>query len=445
MTIAVDDMVLISIDDHTIEPPDLFERHVPQKYVDAAPHIVVDDRSGDCFWEYAGARLPNIGLGAVAGRPNDEWGFEPSRFEDMRRGCFEVHERVRDMNIAGVMASLCFPSFPTISGALFTFRGEPDVSQAMVRAYNEWHLEEWCGAHPDRFIPLGILPLWDAELAAAEVRWLASKGCRAVTVPQHVGNYGQPAWQDPAWDPLWRACVDESTILNIHIGTGGGVPVPSDLTSYLAYNAIVAIDAVRFTADLLFSRVVTAFPDIRIALSEGGIGWVPFVLERFEDVYSRQRAWTGDDLGDGLSPTDVFRRNFIACFIRDRRGIEMRHEIGVDNICWELDYPHSDSSWPDAPEQLAAQLEGCTDDEVEAITWRNAAREFHYDGVERLGRDACTVRALRSGLDEVDLSAPKVAAGRAPKAGAQALTYGDMKISMASILSGGVSTTSAAE
>ena len=162
-------------------------------------------------------------------------------------------------------------------------------------------------------------------------------------------------------------------------------------------------------------------------------------------MYSRQRAWTGDDLGDGLIPTDVFRRNFIACFIRDRRGIEMRHEIGVDNICWELDYPHSDSSWPDAPEQLAAQLEGCTDDEVEAITWRNAAREFHYDGVDRLGRDACTVRSLRGGLDDVDLAAPKVAAGRAPKAGTKALTYGDMKISMASILSGGVSTTSAAE
>ncbi len=440
MTITPEDMVLVSIDDHTIEPPDMFERFVEGKFVDAAPKIVIDDRTGDCFWEYAGARLPNIGLGAVAGRPNDEWGFEPSRFEDMRRGCFDVHERVHDMNIAGVLASLCFPSFPTISGALFTFRGEPEVSQAMVRAYNRWHLEDWCGAYPDRFIPLGILPLWDADLAAAEVRWLASQGCRAVTIPQHVGNYGQPAWQDPIWDPLWQACVDESTIVNIHIGTGGGVPVPSDLTSYLAYNAIVAIDAVRFTADLLFSRVVTEFTDLKIALSEGGIGWIPFVLERFEDTYSRQRAWTGDDLGDGLSPTDVFRRNFVACFIRDRRGIEMRDQIGIDNICWEMDYPHSDSSWPDAPEQLAAQLEGCSDDEVEAITWRNAARAFHFDGVERLGRDACTVRALRAGLDAVDLSAPRVDAGRAPKAGSKALTYGDMKISMASILSGGTST-----
>jgi hypothetical protein len=442
MTIAPEDMVLISIDDHTIEPPDLFERHVPSRLAAEAPRVVVDEESGDCFWEYAGSRMPNIGIGAVAGRPNDEWGFEPSRFEDMRRGCFDVHERVRDLNIAGVLASLCFPSFPTFSGAMFTYKGEPEVSQAMVRAYNTWHVEEWCGAYPDRFIPLGILPLWDADLAAAEVRWLASRGCRAVSIPQHVGNYGQRPWQDPWWDPLWRACVEERTVLNIHIGTGGGVPVPSDLTSYLAYNTIVAIDAVRFTADLLFSRVVKEFPALKIALSEGGIGWIPFALERFEDVYSRQRAWTGDDLGDGLSPTDVFRRNFIACFIRDRVGVQLRDQIGIEHICWELDYPHSDSSWPDAPEQLAAELVGCSDAEIEAITWQNAAREFHYDGVERLGREACTVRALRSGLDEVDLSAPKVAAGRAPKAGARAITYGDMKVAMASILTGGKTTES---
>jgi len=179
------------------------------------------------------------------------------------------------------------------------------------------------------------------------------------------------------------------------------------------------------------------FPTIKFALSEGGIGWIPFLLERFEDIYSRQRAWTGDDLGSGLTPTDVFRRNFMSCFIRDRVGIEMRDRIGVETICWEMDYPHSDSSWPDAPEQLAAQLEGCSPDEVEAITWRNAARAFGYDAVERLGRENCTVAALRDRIVGMDLSAPKVDAGRAPKAGTTAITYGEMKERMASIIRGG--------
>jgi len=258
-----------------------------------------------------------------------------------------------------------------------------------------------------------------------------------VTAPQHVPNYGQPPWQDSHWDPLWEALCEENAIVNIHIGTGGGVPVPSDQTTYLAYNSMLPIDTQRFTADLLFSPILTKFPTIKFSLSEGGIGWIPFLLERFEDIYSRQRAWTGDDLGDGLSPTDVFRRNFMSCFIRDRVGIEMRERIGVETICWEMDYPHSDSSWPDAPEQLAAQLEGCTPDEVEAITWKNAARAFGYTGVDRLGRASCTVAALREKIAGLDLSAPKVDAGRAPKAGATAITYGDMKVRMASILRGG--------
>ena len=227
-----------------------------------------------------------------------------------------------------------------------------------------------------------------------------------MTIPQHVGNYGQPAWQDPSWDPLWQACVDESTIVNIHIGTGGGVPVPSDLTSYLAYNAIVAIDAVRFTADLLFSRVVTEFTDLKIALSEGGIGWIPFVLERFEDTYSRQRAWTGDDLGDGLSPTDVFRRNFVACFIRDRRGIEMRDQIGIDNICWEMDYPHSDSMWPGAPEELGAVFDtyDVPDDEINKMTFENAMRWYHWDPFTHIPKDQATVGALRKAAEGHDVS-----------------------------------------
>lgn len=432
----VTDLILISVDDHTVEPPDMFEGRVPAKLADEAPRVVTDGE-GNNFWEYAGMRLPNIGLNAVAGRPNDEWGFEPASFDDMRRGCYDVDARVQDMDVAGVLASLCFPSFPTISGALFTFRGEPDVSLPMVRAYNDWHVEDWCGRHPGRFIPMGILPLWDGDLAAAEVRRLASLGCRSVTLPQHIGAYGQPPYQDRRWDPLWAACSDEGTVINIHIGTGGGVPVPSDETTYLAYNAMLAFDTVRFTADILFSRILAEFPDLVFALSEGGVGWIPFLLERFEDTYSRQRAWTGDDLGDGRSPTDVFRRNFLSCFIRDRVGVELRDRIGLETICWEMDYPHSDSSWPDAPEQLLAQLEGCTDDEIEAITWRNAARAYGCDTVERWGRERCTVGALRSRVSGIDLSAPTVDAGRAPKAGTTPITYGDMKQRMASIMSGG--------
>ena len=360
--------------------------------------------SGDCFWEYAGARLPNIGLGAVAGRPNDEWGFEPSRFEDMRRGCFDVHERVRDMDIAGVMASLCFPSFPTISGALFTFQGEPETSPRSWSARTTTGTSRTGAART----PTGSSRSASSRCGTPsspprEVRWLASKGCRAVTLPQHVGNYGQRAVAGPVVGPalagVRRGVAPSSTSTSAPAAV---CRCPSDLTNYLAYNAIVAIDAVRFTADLLFSRVVTDFPDLKIALSEGGIGWIPFVLERFEDIYSRQRAWTGDDLGDGLTP--------------DRRVPPQLHRVL---------HPRPASAWrcarrsgsttsagssttrtptargPTRPSSWPTQLEGCTADEVEAITWRNAARDVplrrrrasRARGVHR----ACASRRARRG------------------------------------------------
>ena len=135
----------------------MFSGHVPDRFADDAPRIV-EDADGTCFWVYDGLQLPNIGLD-----PSQEGrrrvGLDAFRSPTWA-GCYDVDARVNGMNASGVLASLCFPSFPTISGALFTYRGDREVSEVMVRAYNDWHIEDWCGRHPDRFIPMGILPLW---------------------------------------------------------------------------------------------------------------------------------------------------------------------------------------------------------------------------------------------------------------------------------------------
>src|SRR6516165_10815654 len=171
-----DDMILISVDDHLVEPPGLFEGRLPQKYRDQAPKVVHNDR-GDDVWTYLGAQIPNIGLNAVAGRPKDEYGIEPTAFDEMRPGCFDIHERIKDMNAGGVLGSMCFPSFPGFSGRLFAAADDKDLALAVLQAYNDWHVDEWCAAHPGRFIPMGLPVLWDPELAAAEVRRVAAKGC----------------------------------------------------------------------------------------------------------------------------------------------------------------------------------------------------------------------------------------------------------------------------
>ena len=136
--------------------------------------ITKDD--GTDVWVYEGQEAPNIGLNAVAGRPPEEYGIEPTRFAEMRPGCYDIDERVRDMNANGVLGSMYFPSFPQFCGQLFARAEDKDVALAMLQAYNDWHIDEWCGTYPGRFIPLALPPIWDPELMADEVRRVAGEG-----------------------------------------------------------------------------------------------------------------------------------------------------------------------------------------------------------------------------------------------------------------------------
>jgi hypothetical protein len=176
----IDDMILVSVDDHVVEPANMFEGRLPARYADVAPRLVRKDDGTD-VWMYDGREIPNIGLNAVAGRPLDEYGMEPTSFDEIREGCFDVHRRVRDMDVNGVLGSMCFSSFPNLCGQLFSRSSDLDVGLAVLRAYNDWHVDEWCGSYPGRFIPLGLPPIWDPQLMADEVRRVAKKGCHAIT------------------------------------------------------------------------------------------------------------------------------------------------------------------------------------------------------------------------------------------------------------------------
>ena len=131
---------------------------------------------------FEGQEATNVGLNAVAGRPPDEYGVEPTKFSEMRPGCFDIHERIRDMNANGVVASMNFPSYPQFCGQYFARATDKDLALAVLRAYNDWHIDEWCGTYPGRMIPLALPPIWDPQLMADEVRRVAKKGCHAVTL-----------------------------------------------------------------------------------------------------------------------------------------------------------------------------------------------------------------------------------------------------------------------
>ena len=150
---AVDEMILVSVDDHLIEPPDLFVNHLAAKYQDRAPKLVRNEEGSD-VWVFGKVVMETAALNAVAGRPREEYGLEPQSLDEVRPGCYDVHERVKDMDAGGVLASMNFPSFPTFTARVFQ-SDDLDLSIALVRAYNDWHIDDWCGVVPRAVHPDG--------------------------------------------------------------------------------------------------------------------------------------------------------------------------------------------------------------------------------------------------------------------------------------------------
>ncbi len=390
----IDDLILISVDDHIIEPPDLFTHHLDARYLDRAPTLVRNAEGSD-VWTFGTVVMETAALNAVAGRPREEYGLEPQSLDEVRPGCYDVHERVKDMNAGGVLASMNFPSFPTFTARVFA-SDDPALSLALVRAYNDWHIDEWCGAYPARFIPMAVPVIWDAELTAQEIRRVAAKGCHSLSFTENPAALGYPSFHDDYWDPVWRACCDTGTVVAIHLGSSGRLSIPAVDSPPDVMITLQPMNIQSAAADLLWSRVLKNYPDLRVALSEGGTGWVPYFLERVDRTYEMHRAWTLQDFG-GRLPSEVFREHFLTCFISDPVGIALRDRIGIDNIAWEADYPHSDSMWPSAPEELAAEFAtyAVPDPDIAKMTHENAMRWFSFDPFSRMAKEEATVGALR--------------------------------------------------
>jgi predicted TIM-barrel fold metal-dependent hydrolase len=371
----------ISADDHIVEPPDLFEGRLPARFAERAPRIV-EDQFGNQQWLLEGRRMGNIGLSAVVGRDErDKWTTDPLRFEDMRRGCWDIHARVTDMDLAGIDASVCFPSFlPGFAGRMFSRLKDHELGLALVRAWNDWHLEVWAGSYPDRIIPCQLTWLNDAVLAAEEIRRNAARGFKAVTFTENPSAHRLPSLQSGSWDPFLAACEETDTVICLHIGGSGWNPITAPDASIAEAATSVMLNAIAATIDWVWSGVATRFPNLRVAFSESGISWVPAVIERID--YVSDRTLKGDPGGwqdPELRPSEVLRRNFWFCGIDDPVGVLMRDCIGVDNILLECDYPHADSSWPDTQHVLNEMLAGVPEGEADMMAYTNAARLFRHD------------------------------------------------------------------
>jgi predicted TIM-barrel fold metal-dependent hydrolase len=391
---------IISVDDHVVEPPHVFERWLPAKFRDdpRAPRVerrgigsIVytggtsydiewdDEQQQADTWFYEDLVYPHKRHVAAVGFDRDEKTLAPITYDEMRPGCYEPRARVADMDLDHVEASLCFPTFPRFCGQTFSEARDKELALACVHAYNDWMVEEWCGESNGRLVPLCLVPLWDVDLAAAEVQRSAGRGVTAVAFSEIPAKLGLPTLHSGYWEPFFAACDDTDTVVCMHIGSSSQMPA----TSADAPPAVAATlsfgNAMSSLSDFLFSGVLARRPNLRLAYSEGQIGWIPYILERADDVWLEHRAWGGVRDLVPEPPSTYWHRQIYGCFYRDAHGLESLHRIGVDNVTFETDYPHTDSTWPHSQKILEEQVAGLDAETVNKIARGNAIRMLRLD------------------------------------------------------------------
>jgi predicted TIM-barrel fold metal-dependent hydrolase len=389
---------IISVDDHVVEPPHVWETWLPAKYKDRGPKVErrgigtmrhigggtyeqtfdEDGPKADC-WVFEDLVYINKRHVAAVGFDRDDMTASPITYDEMRPGCYDPKARVEDMEMNHVDASLCFPSFPRFCGQTFTEAKDHELGLACVKAYNDWMVEEWCGDSDGALIPLIIVPLWDAQLAAEEVRRNAERGVHAVCFSEIPPHLGLPSIHSGEWDPFFAACEETQTTINMHIGSSSRMPATSGDAPIAVAATLSFNNAMASLSDWLFSGKLVQFPELKLAYSEGQIGWLPYILERADTVWQQHRAWA--EVADIVPepPSTYYFRQVFGCFFSDFHGLKSLDEVGVDNITFETDYPHTDSTWPDTKKIAEEMVAGLDDETVYKIMRGNAIRMLHLD------------------------------------------------------------------
>lgn len=376
---------VVSVDDHLHEPPDTFEGRLPRDLQDRAPRRYEDD-SGTEWWSYEGNLLAGSGLEDVVGRDSTTWSRAPVRDDEMRRGSWDIDARVADMDLDGVYAHTCFPSGAFgFAGRVFALSKDQELGLASLRAYNDWHLEYLAGTHPGRIIPMQLIWMMDPRVAANDIRRNAERGFRAATLPDLPQHLGLPRIGDPYWYPVLEALEETETVACVHLGAAGWVldPLPNrprshdpqlDYTLAALFPASSMVTGIEWT----FSGVPGRFPGLKVALSEGGIGWVPMAVDRLDYMMDHSGASLHSWWKHDLTPSETLLRHFYFCMIDNPSNLGAYTMIGSDRIMVESDYPHSDSTWPDTQKLLENRFHDLPVEDALNMTYRTAERVFRH-------------------------------------------------------------------
>jgi predicted TIM-barrel fold metal-dependent hydrolase len=401
VTPAIDQLPwIISVDDHILEPRMLWQEQLPVGLRERGPRVVrekvrlefkgghygftrnADDGEWCDLWLYEDLAVPTGLLHAPAGIPQEQQSNVAAVYEDFRPGTWEQKARLADMDLNHVDVAINYPNvFPRFAGQGFAERPDRDLALVCLQIYNDWMIDEWCGGDGrGRLIPLTIVPLWDPQLAADEVRRCAAKGSYAIAFSENPAKLGFPSLYSGAWDVLWDACQETETTVSMHIGSSSSMPTTSPDAPLATTMSLSSQNAQASLADWVFSQTLSKFPTLKIAYAESQVGWMPYQIERMDVVWKNHVG--GVDLD--RAPSDIVRGRVWGCVFDDEHGLKSRDAVGLEAILFETDYPHSDGTFPDslAVAHRLCERAGMDADECDAFLRGNAIRCY---GLDRFG------------------------------------------------------------
>ena len=357
-------------------------------------------------------------MSAVIGRDKDDWSLAPSNYYEIHPSCYDPKARLEAMDVAGILAQTNFPTFPRFCGQAFAEAQDKELALLCVQAWNDHILEEWADAHPGRFLPLAMIPMWDPHLAVTEATRAIEKGARGIMFSENASKLGLPSIhdRDNHWGPVFSLMNETGLPICMHIGSSSVIPTTApDAPSIIQVGSGPVVNAIQTLWDWTFSGLFLEYENLKIVLSEGQIGWMPYMLNWMDHTLDRQRWARDDDFSADYSkgeyesrgrarkiidldkpPTTIFRDHIFGCMMDDPVGIRNIDLIGIDNVMIETDFPHFTSRWPHSMEQVETALLALDDDVRHKVLRGNAERAFKFTPAEPAAATTAAATAAKS-------------------------------------------------
>ena len=373
------DARLISADDHIIEPAHLWIERMPAGFRDSCPRIVeVDGRQA---WLYED-QLTHIAMGSCRALPGfKEEGYPPApgtaNYNEIRPGCYDPVERLRDMDLDGVWGQLCFPNFARFAGHRFFLNvRDAELGLACLCAYNDYLLDEWCATDPNRLFGVAILPLQNIDLAVAELERVSTKGAKAIAFSENPTVLDLPSVHTDHWERLWSAVSEVGLPVCMHIGSSSRLMTTSPDAPATVLVTCNGINSMMTCVDWVMSGILERHPAMKVVLSEGGAGWLPYVLERADKAFYDPRLRPNESIGQTskggeIPPSQLFRDHMYVCLVDEHFALRSLGDLPIENLVWEGDYPHGDGLWPENHDYLKKALADVPDEDTRKIAETN--------------------------------------------------------------------------